>query len=185
MRTFIFIFDFRWIIHFQRGHKFYGLFSFHFTFTNDSWSLIFQFGVSWRTASFVCCNYSPMQQQIYLEHNIFFFYPQNAAVSVFKNFILIKSIFFESESLFASFGNMYIFGSVIWVEYSSRGVWARYMVVIQNFLCLNFQKKINRHIWAAFLNSNSYLSVRIFWKFMGFWLEICGNGFLIFHAKKP
>ena len=141
MRTFIFIFDFRWIIHLQRGHKFYGLFSFHFTFTNDSWSLIFQFGVSWRTASFVCCNYSPMQQQIYLEHNIFFFYPQNAAVSVFKNFIMIKSIFFESESLFASFGNMYIFGSVIWVEYSSRGVWARYMVVIQNFLCLNFQKK--------------------------------------------
>ena len=90
MRTFIFIFDFRWIIHFQRGHKFYGLFSFHFTFTNDSWSLIFQFGVSWRTASFVCCNYSPMQQQIYLEHNIFFFLPTKCRGQRFQKFYYDK-----------------------------------------------------------------------------------------------
>jgi len=103
---------------------------------------------------------------------------------------MIKSIVFEYKFSFA-LSNMYIFRSFVWVKYFPRGVWAkyflgdvwaRYMAVIQNFLCNEFPKK---KLTDKFLNSNSYLSVRIFWKFMGFWLEIYGNGFLIFHAKKP
>lgn len=106
----------------------------------------------------------------------------------FLIFIIIKSIVFEYKFSFA-LSNMYIFRSFVWVKYFPRGVWAkyflgdvwaRYMAVIQNFLCNEFPKK---KLTDKFLNSNSYLSVRIFQRIVAFGSKHLEMGFWFFMPK--